>query len=337
MEVGRTLLFVPGDRPDRIGKALASGADAVAVDFEDAVDATAKEAARALTADVLTGLGPVDPVRPHRRPGLYIRVNALDTAEADADLAAVSSLLGKAPLDGLIVPKARSAEQIGELEERLTAAETAAGAAAGAKTAGTAVADTAAGDAGEGRLPVGRLSLLPVVESAAGVLAAGAIASASTRVLTLLFGTLDLAAELGVRPSPEGRELLHARSQSVLAVRAAGLPGPLDGPHAALDDEDGLVRSTLAARELGFTGRAVLHPRQIAPVRRAFAPTESELARAREVLAAYDDAKDRGTGAVRLGDGTFVDRPVVIRAEALVREADRDALEETRHAEEAVR
>jgi citrate lyase subunit beta / citryl-CoA lyase len=320
MEVGRTLLFVPGDRPDRISKALASGADAVAVDFEDAVDATAKDAARALTADVLTGLGPSDPVRPHRRPGLYIRVNALDTAESEADLAVVSSLLGRAPLDGLIVPKARSAQQIRELEVRLTAAEASAEAAAASDTAPDAASYEDAA-----RLPVGRLSLLPVVESAAGVLAAGAIASAGTRVLTLLFGTLDLAAELGVRPSAEGRELLYARSQSVLAVRAAGLPGPLDGPYAALDDEDGLVRSTLAARELGFTGRAVLHPRQIAPVRRAFAPTESELARAREVLAAYDDAKDRGTGAVRLGDGTFVDRPVVIRAEALVREADRNA------------
>ncbi|WP_314177688.1 HpcH/HpaI aldolase/citrate lyase family protein [Streptomyces winkii] len=296
MDVGRTLLFVPGDRPERIRKALASEADAVAVDLEDAVAATAKDSARALTAEALTGLVPLRLGRPG--PGVHIRVNALDTAEAEADLAAVRSLLGRARLDGLIVPKARSAEQIAGLDETLTSAETEAG------------------------IQPGRLSLLPIVESAAGVLASAAVASASPRVQTLLFGTLDLAAELGVRPTAEGRELLHARSQLVLAARAAGLPGPLDGPHAALDDEDGLVRSTLAAGELGFTGRVVLHPRQVAPVRRAFAPADAELARAREVLAAYTDAVERGLGAVRLGDGTFVDRPVVTRAEALLREAD---------------
>lgn len=300
MDVGRTLLFVPGDRPDRIGKALASDADCVAVDFEDAVGETAKDSARTLTAEALTGLAAPGPGGPDTGPGVHIRINAPGTAEAEADLAAVSSLLGKVRLDGLIVPKVRSAEQITALDEQLTAAEAAAGTEAG------------------------KLSLMPVVESAAGVLASGGIAAAGPRVVTLLFGTLDLAAELGVRPGVEGRELLHARSQVVLAARAAGLSGPLDGPHAALDDEDGLVRSTCAARELGFTGRVVLHPRQVAPVRAAFAPTDAEVGRAREVLAAYRDATERGVGAVRLSDGTFIDRPVVTRAEALLRESGLD-------------
>ncbi|WP_070009723.1 HpcH/HpaI aldolase/citrate lyase family protein [Streptomyces abyssalis] len=311
MDVGRTLLFVPGDRPDRIRKALASGADSVAVDFEDAVGEGSKDAARTLTAEALTGLvplesggagGPGEAVPPPRagRPGVHIRVNALETPEAEADLAAVSSLIGKVRLDGLIVPKARSAAQLTALEEMLTAAEAAAG------------------------VPHGLLSLLPVVESAAGVLEAGAVAAAGLRVRMLVFGTLDLAAELGVHPTADGRELLHARSQVVLAARAAGLPGPLDGPHAALDDEEGLLRSSRAARELGFTGRVVLHPRQVRPVREAFAPTERELGRAREVLAAYKEAAGRGLGAVRLSDGTFIDRPVVTRAEALLREAGTD-------------
>jgi citrate lyase subunit beta/citryl-CoA lyase len=296
MDVGRTLLFVPGDRPDRIGKALAGDADAVAVDFEDAVGPASKDSARTLTAEALTGeAGPGSPGG--TGPGVHIRINALGTREAEADLSAVFSLLGRVRLDGLIVPKVVSAEQIAALGERLHAAE---------KAAGT--------DPGE-------VSLLPVVESAAGVLASAEIAAAGPRVRTLLFGTLDLAAGLGVRPSVEGRELLYARSQLVLAARAAGLPGPLDGPYAALDDEEGLIRSTLAARELGFTGRVVLHPRQVAPVREAFAPTDRELAHAREVLAAHRDAAARGVGAVRLSDGTFIDRPVVTRARALLREA----------------
>lgn len=298
MDVDRTLLFVPGDRPDRIAKALGSDADAVAVDFEDAVGDTAKDTARTLTAEALTALAPVRPGR--SGPGLHIRINALETPEARADLDAVLPLLGRVRLTGLIVPKACSAEQLTSLGEELDAAEARAG------------------------MPPGKLSLLPVVESAAGVLASAAIAAAVPRVRTLIFGTLDLAAELGVSPSIEGRELLHARSRLVLAARAAGLPGPLDGPHPALDDEAGLLRSTRAARELGFTGRVVLHPRQVAPVREAFAPTESELVLARAVLAAYGEATERGAGAVRLDDGTFIDRPVVARAEALLREADKD-------------
>lgn len=298
MDVGRTLLFVPGDRPDRIGKALASGADSVAVDFEDAVGEGAKDAARSLTAEALSGAATHAPGG-ERRPGLCIRVNALESAEFEADLAAVSSLIGEAPLDGVVVPKARSAAELTALDEMLGSAEESAG------------------------VPRRTLSVLPVVESAAGVLEAAAVASAP-RVCALVFGTLDLAAELGVRPTVEGRELLHARSQAVLAARAAGLPGPLDGPHAALDDEDGLLRSSRAARELGFTGRVVLHPRQLAPVRRAFAPDEDELRRAREVLAACREAGEGGPGAVRLDDGTFVDRPVVLRAEAILRQAAAD-------------
>ncbi|QPP09955.1 CoA ester lyase [Streptomyces bathyalis] len=298
MDVGRTLLFVPGDRPDRIAKALASEADAVAVDFEDAVGEAAKDSARALTTEALARLVPIG--SPRSGPAVHVRINALETPEAEADLAAVSSLLGTVRLDGLIVPKADSVGRLAALDGRLTSAEEAAG------------------------TEHGQLSLLPVVESAAGVLASAGVAAAGPRVRGVLFGTLDLAAELGVRPSVEGRELLHARSQLVLAARAAGLSWILDGPYAALDDEDGLVRSTLAGRELGFTGRVVLHPRQVAPVRKAFAPTETELAHAREVLAAYHDASERGVGAVRLSDGSFVDRPVVARAKALLREAGQD-------------
>ncbi|MGH3314166.1 MAG: HpcH/HpaI aldolase/citrate lyase family protein [Streptomyces sp.] len=296
MDVGRALLFVPGDRPDRIAKALATDADSVAVDFEDAVAGTEKDAARTRTADVLTAL----PDQPDS-PAVYVRINAPSTAEIEADLAAVSSMLAGTRLAGLIVPKTESVAQLGRLDETLTDAE---------RTAG---------------VEPGRLSLVPIVETARAVLESGAIATAGPRVRTLLFGTLDLAAELGVQPTVEGRELLHARSQVVLAARAAGLTGPLDGPYPALEDEDGLIRSSRAARELGFTGRVVVHPRQVGPVRRAFAPTAGELERAREVLAAHHAAQDRGVGALQLPDGTFVDRPVVIRAAALLRAAGADA------------
>ncbi|HEV7628652.1 MAG TPA: CoA ester lyase [Streptomyces sp.] len=295
MNVGRALLFVPGDRPDRIAKALATQADAIAVDFEDAVGQSEKESARIRTAEVLTGLPEGE------GPSVYVRINALDTPEAEADLAAVSSMLATTPLAGLIVPKTETAGGIGRLSSTLTAME---------REAGT---------------ERGVLSLVPIVESARGVLEAAAIATAGPRVRTLLFGTLDLASDLGVEPSVEGRELLYARSKVVLAARAGGLTGPLDGPYSALEDEDGLVRSSVAARELGFTGRVVLHPRQVGPVREAFAPTALQLDHAREVLAAYHEAQGSGVGALRLPDGTFVDRPVVTRAAALLQAAGADA------------
>ncbi len=279
--VTRTLLFVPGDRPSRIATACASPADAVAVDLEDAVAAPAKAAARDTATAAITAAAP--------REGLFLRVNALDGPWAEGDLAAACAVLPR--LAGLIVPKA---EDPGAL-----------------RALGHELAEEAAG------LPTGHTALLPIVESARGVLAAPEIARCP-RVATLLLGTLDLAADLGVTPSIEGRELLHARSHVVLATRAAGLPGPLDGPHPDLDDDAGLVRSSVAARDLGYTGRVVLHPRQLDPVRTAFSPGDTELEWARRVLAAHERAQADGIGAVRLDDGTFVDRPVVLRAAALL-------------------
>ncbi|MHA6626157.1 HpcH/HpaI aldolase/citrate lyase family protein [Pseudonocardia sichuanensis] len=281
MLVGRTLLFVPGDRPERIGKAVATAADAVAVDLEDAVAPDAKARAREAVPGAVAATPP--------RAGLFLRVNALDTPHFADDMATVAALLPR--LAGVLLPKVEDARAVQRLDELLTGLEAAAG------------------------RPVGATAVLPIVETARGVLAAPAVAAAGPRVATLLFGTLDLASDLGVTPTVEGRELLHARSQVVLATAAAGLPGPLDGPHAALDDADGLVRASVLARELGFTGKVVLHPRQLAPVQEAFSPTAAELARAREVVAA---AREAGSGAFRLADGTFVDAPVLRRATALL-------------------
>jgi citrate lyase subunit beta/citryl-CoA lyase len=276
MSLGPTLLFVPGDRPDRIAKALATDVDAVAVDLEDAVADAVKEQARSLATDALAGLTGTG-------PAVFVRINGLETPWAEADLAAVIDIGDR--LAGVIVPKVESVAQVHRLDETL---------------------------------PAG-LAVVPIVETARGVLEAPAIAAAP-RVPTLVFGSLDLSADLGVSPSVEGRELLHARSHVVLATAAAGLVGPIDGPHADLDDEEGLTRSSIAARELGFTGRVVLHPRQLATVRAAFSPSEAELDRAREVMAAYRRAQAAGVGAVRLPDGTFIDRPVVLRAAALLGE-----------------
>lgn len=269
----RAPLFVPGDRTDRLPRALAGPADGVILDLEDSVAAAAKEPARRAVVEA------VESTTGDAR--LLVRVNGLDSPWFADDLAALDPVLHR--LAGVLLPKTTAATDVDELAEVLPDGPTA----------------------------------LPIVESATGVLEAPRIAAAR-RVSQLLFGPADLSAELGVDVTPAGRELAHARSAVVLAAAAAGLARPLDGPHLALPDPDGLRTGCLAARELGFGGKAAIHPEQLATVREVFAPSEQEVAWARAVLSAY--RRSAGPGAVRLDDGTFVDEPVARRAEQIVAE-----------------
>ncbi|MBE9372979.1 CoA ester lyase [Saccharopolyspora sp. HNM0983] len=212
---------------------------------------------------------------------LLVRINGLDSPWFADDLAVLHPVLHR--LAGVLLPKTAAATDVDELAAAL---------------------------------PDGP-SVVPIVESAGGVLEASRIAAAR-RVSQLLFGPADLGAELGVAVTPAGRELAHARSAVVLAAAAAGLARPLDGPHLALGDPDGLRTGCLAARELGFGGKAAIHPEQLPAVREVFAPSEQEVSWARTVLAAYRESS--GPGAVRLDDGTFVDEPVARRAEQIIAE-----------------
>ncbi|WP_028849665.1 HpcH/HpaI aldolase/citrate lyase family protein [Thermocrispum municipale] len=247
----RTLLFVPGNRPDRFAKAAASGADAVVLDLEDAVAPEQKPAAREHVAEWLKAGN-----------SAVVRVNAAGTPWHDDDVAAVGDVAM-----ALMVPKAERAED----------------------------------------LPRG--TVIPLVETAAGIDNARAVCSAPG-VVRPAFGSVDLAAELGVDPASY-YALLHARSALVLAAAAAGCAPPVDGVTTSLD-EVGLLRADTAhAVELGFTGKLCIHPRQIEHVHAALRPTDSELDWARRVVAAAD-------GGVSVVDGQMVDRPVVLRAERLL-------------------
>ena len=230
-------------------------------------------------------------------PLVGVRINALATGLADTDLDALAPALSRIAL--ITVPMVEGADDVRHVAGRLDELERAAGVAPGA------------------------VALLAMTETARGVLAAREIAEASPRLRTLMFGPADLGRELGVEPTAEGIEQLHARSAIVLAVRAAGKEGPIDGPYLKLDDDEGCAVSAAWSRRLGFQGKVVLHPRQLPIAAAAFLPGERELAWAREVDRAFSEAEAAGVSSLKLADGTFVDYPVAQRARDILRASDR--------------
>jgi citrate lyase subunit beta/citryl-CoA lyase len=272
----RSLLFVPATSPDKVEKALASAADGVIVDLEDAVAVAEKPQARHSAARLLQ----------MRRPtAVYLRVNALTTPFCFDDLATAAG----AALDGIVLPKAESASEIATVDWVLAQFEAKAG------------------------KPAGSVRVLPILETARGIAAAAEIAQASARVAQLMFGAVDFALDLDVDITDESGAMAHARFAVALASRQAGLPAPIDSVFVGIRDPDGLRAASARARAMGFGGKACIHPAQIAIINEVFAPSEAELARAREIVAAFDAAEAAGAAAVSVG-GVMVDYPVVEKA-----------------------
>ncbi len=273
-----TALFAPGNHPRRLRRAFEFNVDAVILDLEDAVPPPEKAGARETVRDALA-----DQARA-RRAQAWVRVNGLDSGLTRDDLAATVG----PEVAGVCLPKVDRPGQLAAFDRLLAAAE------------------------GKAGLPEGSVRVIPFVETAGGLLAAREIAAAP-RVLCLAFGGLDYCYDLGVAPGSGAGVLDHARRHLVVASRAAGAEGPLDTVCLYLDDPAGLEREARHARALGFQGKLLLHPDQVEPIRRGFAPPPGELELARQVLSAYDAAARQGLGVARVG-GRFVDRPVVLWA-----------------------
>ncbi|MDT0417925.1 MULTISPECIES: CoA ester lyase [unclassified Streptomyces] len=255
-----TWLYVPGDRPARVEKALAAGADVVLVDLEDAVAPDGKEYARAAVAELLSAPVPVP---------VHVRVNHLDGPWGAHDVAA---LVGLPHLSGLRLPKSRGPEDVRR----------------------------AAVACGGAPIP----ELYPILECPLGVERAFEVATAHPAVRGVALGESDLRAALGVRGDAG---LDHARGRVVLAAGAAGLAPPAQSVYPDVRDEEGLAASCRHGRDLGFFGRAAIHPRQLAVIEHAWRPGGAEVAAADEVLSA---AAEDG-GAFALPDGRFVDAALV--------------------------
>lgn len=282
MKTCRTWMFVPGHVDKMVRKALASQADGLMLDIEDGVLPAFKAQARTVIAAALGDT-------PASGQARFVRTNAILQPDFKADLEAIVG----AGAAGLVLAKVEDPEEIAQAVRMIEKLESQRG----------------------GKQP---LLLIAAIESAKGILAAPAIASASPRIVGLMLGAEDLARDIGLpaKRTREAHELAYARSALVFAATAARVQS-IDQVWPDLGDTEGLTADAAQARRFGFTGKAIIHPSQIEPVNAAFTPTAADIEFAQRVVAAFEDAELKGLGAVAFG-GQLLDKPIVDRARAVL-------------------
>ena len=280
MDLKRSWMFVPGHRQRMIDKALGLDADVIMLDIEDGVAPGEKDTARRLIAEALGR------ERLPESAARFVRVNAIGHARMDSDLDAVV----RPGLDGLVLPKVETAQEVLKVESVLKEREPAL------------------------KIERGSVRLLIAIENPRGLLNAAAIASVSPRVIGLMFGAEDFGREMGLptRREREAQEMLYARSAMVVAAASAHVQA-VDGVWVDLKDNEGLLGFARQSRRLGFSGMSLIHPSQIEPINTIFSPTAEEIAYARAVLEAFEEANARGDGSISFG-GQLIDKPIVERA-----------------------
>jgi citrate lyase subunit beta/citryl-CoA lyase len=262
-------------------------ADAFILDLEDSVPLPEKENARA-------GVKAYAPkVADHR---VWVRVNGFETGLADADLDAVIGVKGIA---GIFLPKVETRDDVVHWDRAIAALEKARG------------------------LAIGSTRLVLSIESALGVLNAFDMSTAASRVASLSFGGAqdgDLNNDLGCTWSSDGPEMMTARGMALIAARAARFDSPLDGVFADVRDPEGFAKDTALSRRLGYRGRKLIHPSQIEPCNRLYAPSQKELDYYTRVLEAFDKALTQGSASTTV-DGKMIDVAMANAARRVLNEA----------------
>jgi citrate lyase subunit beta/citryl-CoA lyase len=277
----RSRLYLPGSEPKYFINAALHAPDAIILDLEDSVHYAEKDAARILVRNTLRA---VDFAFCER----MVRVNQLPLGLED-----LAEIVPESP-DLILIPKVESAEQVGEVDRMVKELKTRHGL----------------------TRPVW---LMPILESALGIENAPAIAVVSRNVAALTIGLEDFTADLGVAKTSQGQESLYARTRLVNAAKAASLQA-IDSVFGDVADTTGLRHWGESSRALGFEGMGCIHPTQIPIIHEAFAPSQSEIDKALKIVAAFDEAQQRGLGVVSLGS-KMIDPPVVHRAQKLVARA----------------
>lgn len=291
MKLRRSMLFVPGANAAMISNTFIYKPDSIMFDLEDSVALAEKDTARMLVAHALQ-----HPL--YRELETVVRVNPLASEFGLLDLNAVV----RAGTDIVRLPKTDSAQDIVDMDKAITEIEKACGRA------------------------VGSTQLLAAIESAQGILAVNDIAKASPRLMGIALGAEDYVRNMKTERSPDGIELLFARSSILHAARANGLMA-FDTVYSDARNEEGFLREASLIKQLGFDGKSLINPNQITLIHNLFAPTQKEVDHATRVIAAAEEAERNGSGVVSL-NGKMVDTPIIERAKLVLQRAAASGIRE---------
>jgi citrate lyase subunit beta/citryl-CoA lyase len=283
----RSFLFVPGNNKRFIDKAKALNADIICLDLEDSVPINDKQIAREVVKDALK-------TRSEFAGEVYVRTNSFDSGLIQDDLKATV----QHGINGIVIPKVNDSNEVFELSKRLADLEH------------------------DQSITKDTIEMMPSIENAKGVVNAYKIASASPRVSALVFGVFDFLFDMGLEYVEDGIEYSYARAKVPVDARAAGVYA-IDSIWQKIDDVNGLIKDATMGMRLGYKGKSIIHPSQIEPVHRIFAPSKEEVEWARKVVDALSDAMGKGRGAMRL-EGKMIDAVHYKRAKALL-----DAIKES--------
>lgn len=283
MVLFRSWMFVPGNVERRLAKVKDLPADVIIYDLEDSVPLDEKEKARIMVRGALKN---------NTKTVNFVRVNAVST---DYFLDDINEIIEK-KLTGIVLPKSERKEEILFVDYLLSQFEK------------------------KMDIEKNSIVIVPLIESALGLLNTFEIASSCKRVKQLAFGSADFALDIHAELTKEGSEILYARSHLVASSRAAGIDPPIDAVYLHIKDKEGLLRDTKQAKQLGFQGKLAVHPDQIEVINGVFTPGPEEIEEAKAIVDAFHRSLLSGQAAIQL-NGKIVDYPVVERAKRIVDQA----------------
>lgn len=276
----RTRLYIPGNNPAMIQNASIYGADSLIFDLEDSIPISEKDAARYLVRNAIKVLD-------FENCEITVRINGIKTEYFIKDL---EEIVPTQP-DGILIPKTEALEDLELVIKEIKRIEK------------------------EHNLPGNKIKLMPIIESALGVLNIEQIAK-GPQVVAIGLGGEDLFADIGAKRTKENITLDYIKSKIILACAANKIQA-IDTIFTNINDPDGLYHETLKALEMGFQGKSVIHPSQIEPVHEAFTPSDEEIEKAERIIKAYNESIKQKLGAISI-DGRMIDLPIVIQAEKIL-------------------
>lgn len=285
----RTMLFIPGGNEKLLMKGLGLDVDSIILDLEDSVSLDNKASAREAVAEMLRSAD-------FRGREKVVRINSISTEYGKSDI----PIVVKGRPNTLLLPKVNRHEDILDCDALLTEAEKREG------------------------LSLESIRLMALIETPSGIVNVDAIAPACPRMNGLLFGAADYTRETRGKITPDRLELYYPMIRILLAARVAGVDA-IDTPYFNIKDQEGLERHALQAKNMGYDGKAIIHPSQVEIVNRIFTPTVEEVTYARRVIEAFEKAKAEGRGATQL-DGELIENIHVAMAQRILRIAERDGI-----------